>query len=185
MVVAALYTFVTQPSAGLCIYSLTDKTLLNVFAEDNADNCVLGGTHLRATSILNIGKSLFTKNRDVFDALVAQQIQPCLDDYLARFNIGSIKAETDWLLLKYDKGHYFKSHCDRDVNYNRDISVVVFANDNYSGGELVFDKINVTVKPVRGQIVIFPSFFLFSHEVKPILEGTKYSLVNWYFLSGD
>ena len=33
----------------------------------------------------------------------------------------------------------------------------------------------------KGDILIFPSNFLYPHKVKPILEGTRYSFITWVY----
>ena len=58
------------------------------------------------------------------------------------------------------------------------LSVLGSLNDDYKGGELVFW--NDTAIDLRaGEIMIFPSNFLYPHEVKPVTEGTRYSFVSW------
>ena len=52
-------------------------------------------------------------------------------------------------------------------------------NDNYKGGELEFKDShkNISLNLTKGDMVVFPSFLL--HRVKPILDGTRISLVGW------
>jgi len=52
-------------------------------------------------------------------------------------------------------------------------SFIIFLNDNFMGGELVFD--NVKIKPSIGQMVYFSGFE--SHYVENIVEGDRYTLV--------
>ena len=58
------------------------------------------------------------------------------------------------------------------------LSILGSLNNDYEGGELVFwgDKV---VKLKAGEIMIFPSNFLYPHEVKLVTEGTRYSYVSW------
>ena len=101
---------------------------------------------------------------------------------------------------KYSKGQFYGWHCDswakpyagNDSNRNgkiRKLSVTVSLSDpkDYEGGELEFKSIdghtgklrNTTCKEIlpRGSIVVFPSHIW--HRVKPVKEGTRYSLVVW------
>ena len=58
------------------------------------------------------------------------------------------------------------------------LSILGCLNDDYKGGELVFwDDTVVELK--AGEIMIFPSNFLYPHEVKLVTEGTRYSYVSW------
>ena len=55
--------------------------------------------------------------------------------------------------------------------------VLLFLNDNYEGGEFVVaDEVYNTKK---GSGIIFPSNFMFPHEVKPITKGTRWSIITW------
>jgi predicted 2-oxoglutarate/Fe(II)-dependent dioxygenase YbiX len=58
------------------------------------------------------------------------------------------------------------------------LSILGSLNNDYKGGELVFwgDKV---VELKAGEIMIFPSNFLYPHEVKLVTEGTRYSYVSW------
>jgi predicted 2-oxoglutarate/Fe(II)-dependent dioxygenase YbiX len=58
------------------------------------------------------------------------------------------------------------------------LSILGSLNNDYKGGELVFwDDTVVELK--AGEIMIFPSNFLYPHEVKLVTEGTRYSYVSW------
>jgi len=58
------------------------------------------------------------------------------------------------------------------------LSILGSLNNDYKGGELVFwgDKV---IELKAGEIMIFPSNFLYPHEVKLVTEGTRYSYVSW------
>jgi len=54
------------------------------------------------------------------------------------------------------------------------ISVVLYLNDDYVGGELFFREQGVKIKPEAGSIVIFPSVEPYYHESLPVESGIKY-----------
>jgi len=58
------------------------------------------------------------------------------------------------------------------------LSILGSLNNDYEGGELVFWD-DTTVELKAGEIMIFPSNFLYPHEVKLVTEGTRYSYVSW------
>lgn len=60
------------------------------------------------------------------------------------------------------------------------ISVVGLLNDNYKGGEFIFNN-EYKVELKQGDILLFPSNFLYAHRVNNISEGTRYSFVTWGF----
>jgi predicted 2-oxoglutarate/Fe(II)-dependent dioxygenase YbiX len=58
------------------------------------------------------------------------------------------------------------------------LSLVGVLNDEYEGGELTFfDDYKLDLK--QGDVVVFPSCFLYPHKVNEITKGTRYSLVSW------
>lgn len=62
---------------------------------------------------------------------------------------------------------HFDQYSDKLVQY----AAVLYLNDDYSGGELFFPKLNLEVKPEPGSLVIFPGTELYEHGVRPVKEG--------------
>jgi hypothetical protein len=60
------------------------------------------------------------------------------------------------------------------------VSAVVYVNDNFSGGELVFPKIGYSYKPVSGSCIIFPSHVEYSHYVDILVTGERIVLPFWF-----
>jgi predicted 2-oxoglutarate/Fe(II)-dependent dioxygenase YbiX len=58
------------------------------------------------------------------------------------------------------------------------LSFVGALNDDYEGGELVFWE-NYSVKLKKGEVICFPSNFLYQHRVNPILSGVRDTFVCW------
>lgn len=60
------------------------------------------------------------------------------------------------------------------------LSVVGLLNDNFEGGEFIlFEDYGIHLK--KGDILLFPSTFLYPHRVEKVLKGTRYSFVTWAF----
>jgi SM-20-related protein len=59
-------------------------------------------------------------------------------------------------------------------------------DEGFSGGELLFNYLYdkegslVKIKPQAGDMVVFPSNPYFSHEVLPVKEGYRLTLVQWH-----
>ena len=88
---------------------------------------------------------------------------------------------------RYDKNQIMSKHIDHihDI-FSGDkkgipiLSIVGVLNDDYTGGEFImFD--NYEIKFKAGDLIIFPSIFLYPHLVKPINKGVRYSFVSWCF----
>ena len=88
-------------------------------------------------------------------------------------------------ILKYPEGGFYKPHFDNNATQApREFSVIVFLNNDYEGGNLVFYKPNhkdkvLEIKPEVGKIVVWPSNYLFPHAAEPIKKGTRFVLVSW------
>ena len=59
------------------------------------------------------------------------------------------------------------------------ISIVGLLNDNYEGGAFMCREKEIQL--IRGDILLFPSNFMYPHEVKEITKGIRYSFVSWAF----
>ena len=87
------------------------------------------------------------------------------------------------MIMKYVKGGHYDWHVDTGSAYlkqkERKISFSLILNDNYEGGELEFKNSdeNISLDLNKGDMVTFPSFL--EHRVKPVLNGTRISLVGW------
>jgi predicted 2-oxoglutarate/Fe(II)-dependent dioxygenase YbiX len=88
-------------------------------------------------------------------------------------------------LLRYQPGEFFDTHVDvvrgHPTYVSRQISVVAFCNQGFKGGELYFPRQRIKIEPEAGAVVLFPSGYTHPHASLPILEGTKYSVVTWYY----
>ena len=65
----------------------------------------------------------------------------------------------------------------------RDYTGLVYLNDTFTGGELVFPDRDVVIIPKRGLFVGFPSNHEFVHAVRNVLSGKRYSLPVWFTLT--
>ena len=59
----------------------------------------------------------------------------------------------------------------------------LFFNDDYQGGALTFNLLSgkYALNLKKGDVVIFPSVFIYEHEVESIINGTRYTGVSWGF----
>jgi Rps23 Pro-64 3,4-dihydroxylase Tpa1-like proline 4-hydroxylase len=87
--------------------------------------------------------------------------------------------------LKYEEGGFYTIHHDHHSAAPRTLSMILFLNNDYKGGELIFhgpkketEKIR-TVHPEPGRIIVWPSNFLYPHSVEKVTKGTRYTVVSW------
>ena len=139
------------------------------------------------------------------DTWIYKEIHPYIHqaNKLAGWNFEWDRSES-CQFTKYKPGQYYDWHCDSwDKVYDkpntlengkiRKLSMTCQLTDGseYEGGELEFDFRNYEphmreeVKHLKqakeilpkGSIIVFPSFLW--HRVKPVTQGTRYSLVLW------
>jgi Rps23 Pro-64 3,4-dihydroxylase Tpa1-like proline 4-hydroxylase len=97
--------------------------------------------------------------------------------------------ETNYSILGYRVGDSLKAHHDAIYNMptnsghpKRDISAVLYLNDDYEGGELNFVNQKIKIKPKAGTIVLFPSTERFTHFASKVVSGIKFFVPSlWCF----
>lgn len=78
--------------------------------------------------------------------------------------------------MRYEEGEYFGMHTDTPFvsqdGARTGLSLVLYLNDNYTGGETMFSDLDLEVKPETGKVLLFPPTLL--HLSKPVTRGSKY-----------
>ena len=94
-----------------------------------------------------------------------------------------VQKTTDFRLNKYEKGGYMSLHCD-NIHHSHgqkygypQATVLLFLNDDFKGGDFIVSELHLNIK--KGDAIIFPSNFMFPHEVKKVKSGTRWSIVSW------
>ena len=84
---------------------------------------------------------------------------------------------------RYSSGGFMSEHTD-NIHHSHgqqygfpQVSALLFLNDNYKGGEFIVAGNKYETKIGSG--IIFPSNFMFPHEVKKITHGERWSIVTW------
>jgi 2OG-Fe(II) oxygenase superfamily len=63
---------------------------------------------------------------------------------------------------------------------HRDVSAICYLNDEFDGGEIFFERAQLTVRPRRGLLLAFPSDADHMHEVLPVCSGVRYTMPIWF-----
>jgi hypothetical protein len=116
----------------------------------------------------NIDKYLFTTVANV------------ISKYKEKFPLCSIQQDSGYDLLKYKEGQFYTEHTDSFKERQRAVSCSFALNDDYEGGEWAFFGREKIIKVPKGAAVLFPSNFMYPHEILPITNGTRYSVVTWF-----
>ena len=122
------------------------------------------------------------------------QIDVKIPDIIRRYIFNDMSYMSKWFygwsgytycrFNKYDQGTDMKPHCDHihtlfDGTHKGVpiLTILGTLNDSYDGGEFVLCGEHIELK--TGDVIVFPSNFLYPHEVKSIKSGTRYSFVSW------
>jgi len=115
---------------------------------------------------------LYDTHSEIFNV-----VRSCVDDYGQYWGVG-IRSYEAFNFVKYEgAGTHFKIHADHGPTYVTTVSIVVYLNDNYEGGEIYFPRFNLTHKPKAGDVIVFPSTYIYEHASQDMVSGTKYSVV--------
>jgi hypothetical protein len=117
--------------------------------------------------------------------------------------ITSLWWRTQGHILAYGSGSAMGLHSDNDVNYQPGfepdlqvatrsvVGVIIYLNDSiedgniigkyeYTGGEISFPYANIKYKPKTGDMLMFPSNYLGSHEIAYCNDGNRYAYIGYF-----
>jgi predicted 2-oxoglutarate/Fe(II)-dependent dioxygenase YbiX len=143
---------------------------------------------IRDTQTVNAGH-LMPKIVDLFRSIVKEIINPF-------YGIEVYQSEIPQL-LSYEVGGHYLPHVDSESPWiapngemiwkklvDRDLSIVLYLNDDFEGGDFIFPDLKIRVKPEPGMLVCFPSNHYYKHGVEPVTRGKRYSIVCWAQIKG-
>ena len=156
-----------------CIF-WTPSSVGNGNVDDQIRNC----------DIINITENIvLQKNFDVRKKL-DEDFYVCastaINEYRKLFPEVASEIDTGYNLLRYKEGQFYTQHTDSFKSQQRSVSCSFLLNDDYEGGEFAFFDREIIIRGGKGSIVMFPSNFMFPHEIMPVTSGTRYSIITWY-----
>lgn len=149
------------------------------------DNIVKIQDERRITEYVQLGK-----RRKEFQDMMGQAF---ID--LAEQCVG---VKLDWYeapdLMRYHQGGHYAVHAD-SMNWDaetkkwhkvidRDLSMLIYLNDGYEGGELTFNKFDYIIRPRAAAAVLFPSDHRYLHQAHIVTKGVRYAMVSWASVKG-
>ena len=162
-----------------------DAERANQTGEDHPGKVDLSMRNVKCADILPI----ISEVKDLYNNMVHNIINP-----FYRFKIRDSEMPQ---LLVYDPGGHYKSHYDAVAKWkcpdgnviwkksiDRDLSTVLFLNDEFEGGEFVFPDLKIRIRPEPGLLIAFPSSQYYLHKVEPVISGTRIAMVNWMTVQG-
>jgi len=118
---------------------------------------------------------------------IGEHLWYAIDKYVKKFKFHWFPGWNGYTKLKYNKykkGTLMAEHCDHIhdmfdgvIKGIPTLSIIGALNDDYKGGNLImFENKKYNLK--AGDVIIFPSNFLYPHKVTEITKGTRYTYVS-------
>jgi predicted 2-oxoglutarate/Fe(II)-dependent dioxygenase YbiX len=73
-----------------------------------------------------------------------------------------------------ERGDWVANHTSQ-----RDVTAIYYLDDTFEGGEIVFERAQLVIKPRRGLLLAFPSDAAHEHEVRLVRSGVRYTMPIW------
>lgn len=123
------------------------------------------------------------KNSEVrheLDISIFNGAAKCIKEYNSKFPHCKIEEDSGYELLKYYKNCFYLQHVDSFKARPRSVSCSFILNDDFEGGEFAFFDREIKYKLQKGDAIMFPSNFMYPHEIMPVTKGTRYSIITWF-----
>jgi len=167
----------------------------NILSDDVCDKIMAHDWSMRkSTYSNNDGMSKTSNERVRMDEVWITKDMPFYDD----IKISMMKAikkysnyhknfscihHTDFRINKYSEEGFMSEHVD-NIHHSHgqhygypQVTILLYLNDDYEGGDFFVAK--EKFKPNKGSAIIFPSNFMYPHEIKSVTKGTRWSIVSW------
>jgi predicted 2-oxoglutarate/Fe(II)-dependent dioxygenase YbiX len=121
---------------------------------------------------------------DILNPLISLSVK-YYNDFIGSEKVSQVTCFSPVRFNRYQKGQTMRIHCDHiktlfegEVKGIPVLSIIINFNDDYKGGDLIFwDDYKVDLG--EGDVVVFPSLFLFPHRIEEVTENIRYSGVAW------
>ncbi|MEJ8566716.1 2OG-Fe(II) oxygenase [Elongatibacter sediminis] len=161
----------SRPRSPLAVHALDDDEPAGLAKEK---------THGRVTDKVDAGE---------LQAAIVERVQ----EAFATAVPAGLDRRVDWFenpqVLRYEPGGLYGPHADSDhfmpaeghwrKVIDRDVSILLYLNEDFEGGELMFRQFNYRYRPHTGDLLFFPSHGHYAHQALPVKHGVRYVVVSW------
>jgi hypothetical protein len=91
---------------------------------------------------------------------------------------GHYVHHSDSVMWDKERGAYFKVE-------DRDLSLLIYLNDDFEGGGLSFTRLNCGIRPRVGDMLMFPSGLEYEHRANLVTSGFRYAIASWAAYKGE
>ena len=133
-------------------------------------------------------QDVYSNEIEKINTYILQELHSTILEYIQSFKFGWFEGWEGYSTIKfirYFPGQTLQNHCDHIHDLFDGVrkgipilSIIGLLNDDYEGGELImFEDKKIDIK--QGDLLIFPSNFLYPHKIDPVTKGVRYSYVSW------
>ena len=136
----------------------------------------------------NIQPDSYSNKVAKINEFIVQELHSIILEYVKSLKFDWIYEWTGYSAIKfirYYPGQTMQNHCDHIQSlFDGErkgipiLSIIGILNDDYEGGELIMCE-DKKIDTKKGDLLIFPSNFLYPHYVAPVTKGVRYSYVSW------
>lgn len=147
----------------------------------------MGGKDLREDKV----KEENPKVAEILDKYEKKIYEKVNEIFTEKYKIPIIRKPVNSThFVKWIPGMNSKLHCDCEKPdgtpafaadfYTYNVSVLMYPNDNYTGGEITFPDYDLVLKPKPGDMIMFPGNNAYKHTVQKVESGIRYTMPSWY-----
>jgi prolyl 4-hydroxylase len=135
----------------------------------------------------NVPDPIRTSDGSTFHWLIEDPATHAINRRIAALSGTSVEQGEPLHILRYRPGQQYHPHHDWLPPPNRRVmTVLIYLNDDYEGGETAFPKAELQVRGRKGDALVFVSALpngdldpLSEHAGLPVTKGTKYLASRW------
>lgn len=162
--------------------------ILNEFNEEEWEKTVIGGgqvnENVRAAETIIISYPYVIERnlniRTKLDKDIYGVAGLAINKYKEKFPLSNIEEDSGYELLRYKESQFYIQHTDSFKARPRAVSCSFALNEDYEGGEFAFFDRELKYKLPKGSAIMFPSNFMYPHEIMPVTRGVRYSIITWF-----
>ena len=122
----------------------------------------------------------FNKIKDIQVRTHLTYYQQKLKFFIDHFFQTKVKPWNDPQICRWRAGEYMGLHGDNENGIDKvDYSAIIYLNDNYDGGSLIFES-KETYKVKKNGVIFFESGIHNRHRVSKIIKGYRYTIPLWF-----
>ena len=131
---------------------------------------------------------IFSADVKKINAFIVEELHSNILEYISSLDFDwfiNWKGYSAMKFIRYHPGERMVNHCDHISSLFDGkrkgipiLSIIGLLNDDFEGGELImFEDKKIDTK--KGDLIIFPSTFLYPHEITPVTKNVRYSYASW------